>query len=83
MPFPADAPGKIRAKVEDGRLPVDLPARMWAGPGSGQPCDGCEQIISRGQVEYEFESGNGRTIRLHLGCASLLEAERRRRATSN
>lgn len=33
MPFPPDAPGTIRAKVEDGRLPVGRPARMWAGGG--------------------------------------------------
>jgi hypothetical protein len=81
MPFPSDAPGKIRAKVEDGRLPLELPARMWAGFGSEKPCDGCGEAISRSQVEYEFESRDGCTIRLHLGCASLLEAERRRRSS--
>lgn len=81
MPFPPDAPGKMRAKVEDGRLPLELPARMWAGFGSEKPCDGCGEAISSSQVEYEFESREGRTIRLHLGCASLLEAERRRRSS--
>jgi hypothetical protein len=77
MPFPPDAPGKIHAKVEDGRLPLELPARF----GSEKPCDGCGEAISSSQVEYEFESREGRTIRLHLGCASLLEAERRRRSS--
>ena len=80
MLFPPDAPGTIRAKVEDGRLPLELSARMWAGFGSEQPCDGCGEAISRSQV-YEFETRDGRTIRLHFGCASLLEVERRRRSS--
>ena len=81
MPFPPDAPGTTRGKVEDGRLPVEVPARVWTGSGSGKPCDGYGQVISRSQVEYEFESGDARTIRLHPGCVSLLEAERRRRSS--
>lgn len=80
MPFPPEAPKKIAAKVERGELSLELPKRMWAGRGSGKPCDGCGEVISASQVEYEFESGDGRTVRLHLGCASLLEAERRRRS---
>jgi len=80
MPFPAGAPAKIAAKVESGELPLDTPRRMWAGMGSGHLCNGCGESIGRSQVEYEFEAADGRTIRLHLGCASLLEAERRRRA---
>ena len=78
MPFPADAPEKIRHKVARGILPDTRPARMWAGFGAGRICAGCDHPIEPDQVEYEF--GNGETMRLHLGCAALWEAERRRRA---
>jgi hypothetical protein len=80
MPFHPDAPARIAAKVESGDLPLDLPRRMWAGRGSGKSCNGCGEVIDPSQVEYEFEAADGHTVRLHLGCASLLEAERRRRA---
>lgn len=80
MPFPPDAPGKIRAKVEDGRLPIERPARMWAENGTQGKCDGCDERISTSQVHYEFVLTDGRTFQLHLGCAALLEAERRRSA---
>ena len=59
---------------------LDVHGRVWAGRGSGKPRDLCGQVISRSQVEYEFKSGDGRTVRLHFGCASPLEGERRVRA---
>jgi hypothetical protein len=80
MPFHPGTPARIAAKVESGELPLDTPRRMWAGMGSGKPCNGCGEVIDPSQVEHEFEAADGRTVRLHLGCASLLEAERRRRA---
>lgn len=80
MPFPPDAPGKIRAKVEDGRLPLEPPAQTWAENGTQGKCDGCDERILASQVQYEFVLADGRTFRLHLGCGALLEAERRRRS---
>jgi hypothetical protein len=79
MPFPLDATQKIREKMDAGVLPRDAPPKMYAGYGKGEPCAGCETPILPAQVEYEFEAGDGRTIRFHLGCAGLWEAERRRR----
>ena len=78
MPFPADAPAHIHNKMVNGRLPLERAERMFAGYGSGKICDGCDQPIGSQQVEYEFVLADGRTFHLHLGCASLLEAERRR-----
>ena len=78
MPFPPDAPKKIRAKVDAGDLPREAPGKMYAGFGTGEPCDGCETPILPAQVEYEFETAGGRVIRFHLGCAGLWEAYRRR-----
>ncbi|HEU5321147.1 MAG TPA: hypothetical protein VFX28_10115 [Methylomirabilota bacterium] len=79
MPFPTDAPEKIRDKLDRGVLPREAPGKMYAGFGQGHPCDGCDQPIAPTQVEYELDSSEGRSIRLHLGCAGLWEAERRRR----
>jgi len=52
---------------------------MFAGYGDGQRCDGCEMPISAAQVEWEFIAAQGQTVRFHLGCAALWEADRRRR----
>jgi hypothetical protein len=49
---------------------------VFYSPASG----GASPPIVPAQVEYEFIVGDGRTIRFHLGCAGLWEAERRRRA---
>jgi hypothetical protein len=78
MPYPPDAPEKIREKLLTGTLPRTPRARMWAGNGAGEPCAGCDQPIEPDQVEYEF--GNGALIRMHLGCAALWEKERREAA---
>jgi hypothetical protein len=74
MPFPPQAANLIRERLDAGRLPIAAPPTMWAGYGSGNPCDGCGELLSPTQVEYEFEAA-GQTIRFHLGCAALWEAE--------
>jgi hypothetical protein len=70
VPFPPDAPKKIRDKVDAGDLPRDKPRRMYAGFGNGRFCDGCETTILPAQVEYQFETATAdeRVIRFHLGC---------------
>jgi hypothetical protein len=77
--LPPDAPGRIRAKVEDGRLPLEPPARVWAENGTQGKCDGCDEPITVSQVHYEFVLADGRTLQLHLACAREWGAERRRR----
>jgi hypothetical protein len=42
-------------------LPSDKPSKMYAGHGTGEPCAGCENPILPGQVEYEFQTSDGRT----------------------
>jgi hypothetical protein len=77
MPFPSDAPLKIRERLDRGTLPHEPPGKMYAGHGENQLCDGCDEPIGPSQVQYEFDA-DGRTIRFHLGCAGLWEAYRRR-----
>ena len=86
MPFPPDAPTRIREKLSQGLLPEKYSEKMWAGRGNGRPCDGCDRPVLSDQVEYEFEIDGGRTLRFHLGCAALWEAYRGRgtvRGTDN
>jgi hypothetical protein len=82
MPFPLDAPRRIRDKMDTGFLPCDAPTKMYAGFGKGALCDGCDEPILPAQVQYEFDSDDGRVIKFHLGCAGLWEAYRRMRGWS-
>jgi len=71
---------RIRVKLDAGTLPIDDPEKTYGGFGDGRrPCDGCDERIGRGQVEYEKVYADGRAFLFHIGCAGLWEAERRRR----
>ena len=75
------APGPanlIRTKLDDGVLPREFPAKIYAGYGAGAPCSACDDLILHVQVQYEFPV-NDETFRFHLGCFGLWEAECRRR----
>jgi hypothetical protein len=67
---------EIRQRLSRRILPRDSPARMWAGPGTDQPCDGCDRAIGSNETEHEVEV-SGRAIRLHRECFLIWEAERR------
>ena len=68
----------VRAKLTAGALPRMEVQRSWAGPGSGLPCSGCDQVITRQEVEHEIEVNRGSTLRFHRACflAWQQEAER-------
>jgi hypothetical protein len=68
----------IRRKLGTGALPTRDPVQVRLGYGRGQPCSACEHPIPLSEPEYEFDAGKGRTVRLHLECYGLWEAERRR-----
>jgi hypothetical protein len=45
----------IRRKLDDGALPTERPEhKVYAGYGSGAPCDACGDRILPAQVEYEL-----------------------------
>ena len=70
----------IRIKLDNGMLPKDAPPKLWAGTGSGKACSACEELIAPAQHEYELQYDDARaSIRFHLRCHGLWEAERRRR----
>ena len=79
MPFPPGLVDRIRGKLDKGALPLEAPNKMYAGHGSGEKCDGCDEDIRQAQVVYEMDYGADRMYRLHLACAGLWDAECRRR----
>ena len=74
---------RIRALIEEGRLPVMLPKQILAGYGSGRVCVACDRPISGTQVEYEIEDDrNGHRLSLHLGCHVVWQIECARRSAA-
>lgn len=73
---------RVLDAISAGRLPVDAPKHMYAGYGTGRVCMGCDAPIHAKDVEYEAEYADGRVYVLHLGCASLWDAERRRHSAT-
>jgi hypothetical protein len=73
------AASTIRLKLAHQELPSEMAARMWAGRGSGQLCDGCGEPIAD-EVEYELEftgsEESPRTLRLHRSCCEAWNVER-------
>jgi len=60
---------RIRQLIENGRLPVIVPAQLNAGYGSGSICAACGEPITRSQVEYEVEdSASDTRLRFHVSC---------------
>ena len=43
----------IQEKLADGRLPRAPIPRMWGGPGHGETCDGCGEIVTSAQTVME------------------------------
>ena len=74
-----DRPGLrklIRDKLADGRLPHDSIPRMWGGPGQGETCDACEEVITKPQMLMEGLSETSRGVQMHVACFYVWDAER-------
>ncbi len=53
---------------------VPVPARVWAGMGTGQTCAICTQVIHADEIENEIDiKGGGVTVKLwaHVGCLAI------------
>ena len=62
----------VEDKIRSGVLPLPPgpPQKYFAGKGTGQFCDLCEQAITAEDLEYELDTG-GRTLRLHEECLDV------------
>jgi hypothetical protein len=63
----------------DGRLPHDSIPRMWGGPGAGETCDACDQVVTKPQMLMEGipEGRDRQGLRMHVQCFWLWDKERR------
>ena len=60
-------------------LPYEEPVRTWAGYGTGANCNVCGLAVNVHDIEYEVElfttQGSVRTLRFHLKCYRIWEAQ--------
>ena len=57
----------IQEKLADGRLPRAPIPRMWGGPGHGETCDGCGEIVTSAQTVMENLDDPDGGVQLHAG----------------
>jgi hypothetical protein len=68
------------AHASHGRAMTDS-TRLWAGRGTGQPCEYCGKAIPAEEVQYDLElaerpvattasttTSDGRILSFHIGC---------------
>ena len=67
----------LRDKLANGSLPHDSIPRIWGGPGAGETCDACEEVVTKPQMLMEGISENGRGIQMHVQCFYMWDNERR------
>ena len=62
----------VAEKIRSGALSLspEPPQKYFAGKGTGQLCDVCEQPITAEDLEYELDT-DGRTLRFHERCADI------------
>lgn len=68
--------GLIQRKLADGKLPHDHIPRMWGGPGAGEICDGCGEIVTKTQMIMEGLATGGSGVQFHVACFYVWDAER-------
>jgi len=64
----------IERKLATGLLPRHHPVKSWAGFGTGESCDGCDQPILATEVEYEVDFAESLTLRFHVTCEQIWRA---------
>jgi hypothetical protein len=75
MTYPKSLRRLIRGRIEGGVLPRNSLQRVSGGPGKGESCVACKEIITKSQ--FAMGTGEHRTVLLfHVGCFSLRDIER-------
>ena len=75
---------RVRERIADGRLPVVLSMELFAGTGTGHPCQVCDENIVSEHVEYEStDPHTGSQLTFHLTCHSVWRLECLRRVQAS
>jgi hypothetical protein len=77
----SDVAAGTRDKIRSGALPLpsDPPEKCFVGKGTSRPCDGCDEVITPEEIEYELDIAGGRTLRFHVKCLEVWHAARAER----
>ena len=67
----------IRNRLAGGTLPHDSIPRIWGGPGAGETCNACDEVVTKPQMLMEGISETGHGIQMHVQCFWLWDSERR------
>ena len=71
-----------RDAVGEQRLPPRRPDRMWGGPGNGQRCAICTEVLDREEMGFDLEfagagpAGSAINYHAHVRCFAAWEFER-------
>ena len=70
----------IRDKLARGLLPFEPIPRFWGAAGRGEPCSGCDQIVTDREplVEGIRPGVVGQLVQFHVECFYLWSHARRR-----
>jgi hypothetical protein len=66
----------IRGRLESGDLTHYALRRVSGGPGNGESCVACKEIIAKTQFAIEGIGDHLTALQFHVGCFSLWNIER-------
>jgi hypothetical protein len=76
VPEPDGIGAAVRRKLIAGELPQMAARKVWSGPGKELPCSGCDQVITRPEVEHQVYLDDGASsLRFHRTCLDIWRRE--------
>jgi hypothetical protein len=76
MAYPKSLHLLIRGRLESGVLPRKGLQRVSGGPGNGESCVACSDVIAKSQFAMEGIGEHRTVLQFHVGCFSLWNTER-------
>jgi hypothetical protein len=76
MAYPRSLRLLIRGRLESGDLTRNGLRRVSGGPGNGESCVACNEIIGKTQFAMEGIGDHLTALQFHVGCFSLWNIER-------
>jgi hypothetical protein len=76
MAYPKSLRLLIQGRLESGVLPRNGLHRVSGGPGKGESCFACSEIIAETQFAMEGTGEHRTVLQFHVGCFSLWNIER-------
>jgi hypothetical protein len=78
---------RVRERLQEEKLPLREPDRIWGGPGVNAPCAVCERPVVHGEMEFEVQFARDGAVdrhfdvyHVHVRCFAVWELVRKERA---